>query len=860
MSGKKSQGQNKKNKKNKKKRKMGVIKILLVTIILIGFIGAGATAGIAMSIIKTAEPIDASNIYEMLEQSSFILDSEGQVIEQIESNNFRVIIDYAEMPKHLRDAFVAIEDERFWTHKGIDIKRIFGAFWTNLRTGSKQGASTINQQLAINLYLNRADKRYTRKIKDAYYGIMLDKQLSKEQILETYLNTIYLGSSAYGVQAASQVYFSKDAKDLTIAESALIAAITKYPSRNTPIITLEKADVEEHHIILDDSDPVYTIVMNDKIDEHTITRQKLVLSSMKRLGYITETQYNLALQEDVKSSLKPNRSITENISSYFGDLVKKDVISALEEHGYSNDEANNMLYSGGLRINSTLDTKLQKILEEEYADSNNFPKIKSSDKATLLKKEGFSEDEQKNLIDDKGQVQPQSAMVISDHRTGEIKAIIGGRMISGQKIFNRALSPRQPGSSIKPIAVYTPAIDRGFTAASVVDDVPGYFNKSTPNTPWPRNLYLSGGYRGLITLREALERSSNLVAVKLGSMLAGNENNSIKTMLNYMEKMGITTVYTGENPLIINGKKYTDETLSTALGGMTRGVSPLEMDAAFSVLANKGTYIKPITFTSIYDRHDNLIFENTPEQHRVVTPQVAYVVTDMLRGVVTSSRGTGGKANIGNIPVAGKTGTTDDRKDAWFIGYTPYYSASVWIGSDQPVSLDSGSSAAAALWGKIMKRVHEGFDFKDFEMPSDIVKVNVCTISGKLPSESCSLDPRGSTVRTEIFIKGTEPTEKCDAHVRADIHIPSGKLATDLVPPWQLESKVLVKRPIPYYPSENGGITPLDYVYEMPTEYYNPLVDGFEDFFPDWPTDNEEIGDNYNEHNGINIIESQNNH
>ncbi|MCK9267500.1 MAG: transglycosylase domain-containing protein [Alkaliphilus sp.] len=857
MSEKKSQGQ---NKKNKKKRKMGVIKILLVTIILIGFIGAGATAGIAMSVIKTAEPIDASNIYEMLDQSSFILDSEGQVIEQIESNNFRVIIDYAEMPKHLKDAFVAIEDERFWTHKGIDIKRIFGAFWTNLRTGSKQGASTINQQLAINLYLNRADKRYTRKIKDAYYGIMLDKQLSKEQILETYLNTIYLGSSAYGVQAASQVYFSKDAKELTIAESALIAAITKYPSRNTPIITLEKADVEEHHIILDDSDPVYTIVMNEKIDEYTITRQKLVLNSMKRLGYITETQYNLALQEDVKSSLKPNRSITENISSYFGDLVKKDVISALEEHGYSNDEANNMLYSGGLRINSTLNTKLQKILEEEYADSNNFPKIKSSDKTTLLKKEGFSEDEQKNLIDDKGQIQPQSAMVISDHRTGEIKAIIGGRMISGQKIFNRALSPRQPGSSIKPIAVYTPAIDRGFTTSSVVDDVPGYFNKSTPNTPWPKNLYLNGGYRGLITLREALERSSNLVAVKLGSMLAANKSDSINTMLSYMKKMGITTVHTGETPLIINGKKYTDETLSTALGGMTRGVSPLEMNAAFNVLANKGTYIKPITFTSIYDRHDNLIFENTPEQHRVVTPQVAYIVTDMLRGVVTSSRGTGGKANIGNIPVAGKTGTTDDRKDAWFIGYTPYYSASVWIGSDQPVSLDSGSSAAAALWGKIMKRVHEGFDFKDFEMPSDIVKVDVCTISGKLPSESCSLDPRGSTVRTEIFIKGTEPTEKCDAHMRANIHIPSGKLATDLVPPWQLESKVLVKRPIPYYPSENGGITPLDYVYEMPTEYYNPLTDGFENSFPDWSIDDGEMGGNYNEHNGINIIESQNNH
>ena len=217
---------------------------------------------------------------------------------------------------------------------------------------------------------------------------MLDKQLSKEQILEAYLNTIYLGSVAYGVQAASQVYFSKDAKDLTIAESALIAAITRHPSKNSPIITLEKADVKEHHVILDDSDPVYTVVMNDKIDEYVIKRQKLVLNAMKRLGYITNTQYNQALQEDVKSNLKPNRLIAENISSYFGDLVKRDVVKALEEHGYSSDEASNMLYSGGLRINSTLDTRIQ-ILDEEYANSDNFPKIKSSDKATLLKRKFF---------------------------------------------------------------------------------------------------------------------------------------------------------------------------------------------------------------------------------------------------------------------------------------------------------------------------------------------------------------------------------------------------------------------------------------------------------------------------------------
>lgn len=833
------------DKDNNKKRKLSIFRVILVTVILIGFIGAGAAAGIVMSIIKNTEPIDPSNIYEMLDESSFILDSEGQVIEKIESNNFRIVIDYSEMPDHLKNAFVAIEDERFWTHKGVDIKRIFGALWTNLRTGSRQGASTINQQLAVNLYLSRSDSSYTRKIKDAYYGIILNRQLSKEQILEAYLNTIYLGSGAHGVQAAAQVYFSKDAKDLTIAESALIAGITKYPSRNTPIITLEKQDVQEHHVVLDDSDPVYTIVMNDKIDEYVINRQKLVLNAMKRLGYITETEYNQALEEDVKSSLKPNRQISENISSFFGDLVKKDVIQALKDSGYSEDEAINMLYSGGLKINSTLDTRIQKILDEEYANSNNFPKINSTDKAKLLAKEGFTEDAEKNIRDSGGQIQPQSAMVISDHQTGQIKAIVGGRMTSGQRVLNRALTPRQPGSSIKPIAVYAPAVERGFTAGSVIDDIPVYFNKSTPNTPWPRNFDKS--YRGLITFREGVERSGNIFAVKLASMLSGDQNSSINAMMDSMKNMGITTVHTKENPLTINGKKYTDETLATALGGMTRGVSPLEMNTAFNVLANKGLYTSPTTFTTVYDRHGNLILENKPQQHRVISEQSAYIVTDMLRGVVSSPRGTGRGANIGSMPVAGKTGTTDSQKDAWFVGYTPYYSASVWIGSDQPVKLTSGSPAAASLWSKVMKRVHEGHSVKDFEMPSDIVRVNICTISGKLPTELCALDPRGSTVRSEIFIKGTEPTGRCDVHVRADIHAPSGKLATDLTPPWQVQSKVFVQRPIPYYPSEHGGITPLDYIYELPTEYYDPLVDGLGIPFPGGSPDGTETDGGPNE-------------
>jgi len=830
MSDKKPNKQTDKDKNKNKKRKLSIFRVLLVSIILIGFIGTGAVAGIVMSIVKNADPIDASSIYEMLDESSFILDSEGQVIEKIESNNYRVVIDYSEMPKHLVDAFVAIEDERFWTHSGVDIKRIFGALWTNFRTGSRQGASTINQQLAVNLYLSRSDTSYTRKIKDAYYGIMLHRQLSKEQILEAYLNTIYLGSGAHGVQAAAQVYFSKDATDLTIAESALIAGITRHPSRNTPIITLAKEHVKEHHIVLDDSDPVYTVIMNEKIDEYVISRQKLVLNALKRLEYITENEYNQALDEDVKSNLRPNRQIAENISSFFGDLVKKDVIKALEDHGYTNDEAISMLYSGGLRINSTLDTRIQRILDEEYANSNNFPKISNSDRATLLAKEGFYEDDQKNIRDNEGQIQPQSAMVISDPITGEIKAIVGGRMTSGQRILNRALTPRQPGSAIKPIAIYAPAVERGFTAGSIIDDIPLYFNKSTPDTPWPKNFYKS--YRGLITLREGVERSANTVAVKVGSMLSGDQNSSINAMLNSMKNMGITTVYTRENPLTSNGKRYTDETLATALGGMTRGVSPLEMNTAFNVLANEGMYTNPTTFTTVYDRHGNIILENQAQKRRVLTPQSAYIVTDMLRGVVSSPRGTGRGAGIGNMPVAGKTGTTDNQKDAWFVGYTPYYSASVWIGSDQPVSLTSGSPAAASLWSTVMKRVHEGHQVKDFEVPNDIVRVNICTISGKLPKELCALDPRGSTVRSEVFIRGTEPTEYCDVHVLADVHAPSGKLATDLTPPWQIESRLFVQRPIRYNPAEHGGIVPLDYIHELPTQYYDPLIDGFGIPFP----------------------------
>ncbi|HHX55043.1 MAG TPA: PBP1A family penicillin-binding protein, partial [Clostridiales bacterium] len=636
-------------------------------------IGAGAAVGIVASIIKDMEPIDASNIYDLLDESTFILDAEGEVIEKIQTEGYRDIIDFGEMPTHLKNAFIAIEDERFLTHNGLDYKRILGAAWTNLRTGSRQGASTISQQLAKVLYLSY-EQTYTRKIKDMYYAIQLEKQLSKDQILEAYLNTINLGSGAYGVQAASQVYFSKDVKDLTIGEAALIAGIARNPSRYSPIKTLQKDQVnEEHHEILDDSDSQYTIVYNDDYKN----RQQLVLNSMKRLGMISEEEYTTAKNEDIKASLRPNRFTEVERSSYFADLVKDEVLIKLIANGHTSEEANNMLYSGGLRVYSTLDSRIQKILDEEYENQDTFTDLQGNPLLT---------------VGEDGNVQPQSAMVIMDHESGEIKALVGGRSITGRKIYNRALNPRQPGSSIKPIAVYTPAIDLGITAATVFDEVPVYYDRGNPARRYPSNYDHS--YHGLSTLRELVQRSSNIGAVKIVDQLGNhNDNAAFNTMFDYMERMGISTVVRPENPYLApNGHKFSDSTYSTALGGMTHGVSPLELTAAFSTLANQGVYANPITFTEIRDKHGNIILENKPEKKRVVSPEVAYVVTDLLKSAVTSGTGSRARLDSGNsqIPVAGKTGTTNDQKDAWFVGYTPYYVAATWIGYDTPDRLPQG--------------------------------------------------------------------------------------------------------------------------------------------------------------------------
>lgn len=934
------------NKKKTKSRKKKGFKIFILVLLMIAIIGAGVLGGIVLAIAKDAPEINTQNIDSLLNQTSYIYDQDGNLLEKIQSseNEYRAIVKIDDIPKHLKDAFIAIEDERFEDHIGIDFIGIAKSAIDNIKAGEiVRGGSTITQQLARNLYLT-LDQTWTRKIQEAYLALQLEKELTKDQILEAYLNRIFLGQGAYGVQAAAQTYFSKDVQDLTIAESAVIAGIVQSPSRYSLYKTIRPEDFDSEKYTevgqVDILGEKYIAVFNQK----ALDRQKVVLAKMYELGKITEEEYNTALNEDIKSKVKPGQRKVQGISSYFNDLVKTQVIDALvNELGYTQEQAESELYTGGLKIYSTMDLKLQQKLEEIYnnftnvllgntqnakgpvlvnwkrdsagniLDENNSIIYYSkdnllNDESNLIIENGtyqladnnltikskklsvynnvididdyYTIDENKNLVthsvgslsisedgftigDDKsitinskflndnpefytideagnliinnkyfyihedGIVQPQSATVIYDYRTGQIKALVGGRDVEGSRILNRATSsPRQPGSTIKPLAVYLPALDNGYTAATTIDDVPFYVNGNR----WPNNWYT--GYRGIHTLRKAVEQSVNVISVKTLQSIG------IKTSMEYLSRMGIIDKENPGNDNFISSAENSssnDENLSAlGLGGMTKGLTPLEMTAAYGSIANDGVYIKPLAFTKVLDKDGQVLIDNTPKKNTVVSPQIAYIMKDILRTTVTN--GIAGKAQIPNMATAGKTGTTQDQADAWFIGFTPYYAAGVWIGNDSPqIKLNKSSSLAAELWRIIMSTVHEGLEPADFEKPSDIISVDICTQSGKLATELCSRDPRGSTIKSELFVKGTQPTEFCDAHVELDIDITTNKIANEYCPKENVQKRVFVKRAQPYNPAENNGIVPSDYQYSAPTQTCDVHTQG--SWIEDWLDD-----------------------
>lgn len=808
----------KKAKKTKKDGKKPLRRRILrwILALILACIAAGI-AYVAFVIITTPE-IDPDNLYSQLDQTSVLYDDSGEVLEYVNSSSARTNVTYDQLPEDLINAFVAIEDKTFFEHHGFNFVRIAGAIAESLFSDQEvSGTSTITQQLARNLYLTK-ERSMTRKIREAYYTIILEKNLTKEQIMEAYLNTIDFGYNSSGVQAAAQAYFGCDVGDLTAAQCATLAAIPRSPARYSPLKTYynEEVTADSDDILL--VGDTYTIVYNDAY----VDRQHLVLQNMYDQGMLTEQEYQEALAEDIKSELRPSED-TQNVSSYFADYCLDEVEADLMEAYDLNEDGVRQLMNRGLRIYSTLNVEMQQTAEAEFSDSSNFPGVSprrdssgnivnssgsvlmyqkssyfNSDDTFTLSSDEFTFDESGNLVllagnrlsfytvsaaegateeqiefkqlyymesgilysinggiiggidakyktkdadgnlviskefldsadnifligDDtvtigpenytlrQETIQPQGSMVVTEFETGQIKVMVGGRSLKGRLLYNRANNPRQPGSSIKPIGVYGPAIqsgvdlNTGWTAGSTIEDSPNYLNGKL----WPRNSY--SGYLGWITLRTAVERSANVPAVRL------LEDIGIDYSIEYLKKNGISTIVESSDDSATN-----DENLSAlALGGMTRGISPIEMASAYGTFPNGGVYVEPTTYTKVTDAQGNVLLENTPEETQVYDEGVAFIMTDILQSTVTD--GIGHRAAIGIQPVGGKTGTTTDNYDAWFVGFTPQYAASVWIGNDVNIELTQGSAAAASLWSTVMRRLAVNATTTTFRsMPSNV--------------------------------------------------------------------------------------------------------------------------------------------
>lgn len=740
-----------KKRKKKKKRKISFFKVLTLLLFTLILAGGITVAGYTLFVIKTAEPIDPTKISDMLDDSSFIYDSQGNLLDKISGAENRTIVPMEQIPKDLQNAVISIEDERFRQHNGVDVKRVFGAFWHDVKTRSlEQGASTITMQLAKNMFTS-ADKSADRKIMDAYYALEIEKILSKDQILYYYLNKINLARGNYGVQAAANHYFNKDVSELSLAESAMVAGITKNPSKfsvytTTPITTEDNMKEIQIRLFLrsDNSEDPPTdqdikvfdqllsagriskyeyiqlknndyYVRKATLNPDAKERQETVLKQMVKNGYISQNQYADAVAEEIVINIGKTKQT--NISSYFADKVKSETFQILKSLGHNDEKASHILANGGLRIYSTMDPQIQRILENEINDNANYPRTRT---------------------DEDGILQPQVAAVIMDQSNGYVRALIGGRGISGSKIYNRALNPRQPGSSIKPLAVYLPALSHGFTPGTGVEDTP-----ITEGEYKPKNY--GNFYVGPTTVRNLVTRSSNVGAVRVAQAIKPS------VMIKSLQDLGISTLVTRDMNTRVN-----DENLALALGGMSKGTTPLDMTAAYAAIANDGVYTKPIFVKRIETASGALVYEAKPETRTVATPQEAYLMKSMLQDVV--NKGTGARARISNQAVAGKTGTTNDDKDIWFVGFTPYYTGAVWIGEDLPKSLNTTSDIPTALWGKIMTKVHSGVSSKSFTMPSGIVGLSICDESG------LQVGPYCTKTRKEYFIAGTTPKDVCSSH------------------------------------------------------------------------------------------------
>lgn len=682
-----------------------------------------------------------------------------------------------EIPKDLQHAFVAIEDERFYEHNGIDLKGIVRAGIIGITTGDfSQGASTLTQQLIKNNVFDFMSEEtffdsLERKIQEQYLAVKLEKEMSKNEIMENYLNTINLGQNTLGVQAASQRYFNKDVSQLTLSECAVIAAITQSPSYYNPITH----------------------------PDYNAERRKQVLNNMLDQGYISQEEYDEAMADDVYSRIQNvNTNLTQNTTpqSYFVDALTEQILNDLQSPeiglGYSETQAYNTLYKGGLSIYSTQDLEIQGICDQITSDDSNYPsniQYGLSYALTVTRADGTqenyssghikqfrnmkygltfdSEEEAYSVIEQfKASIaqegdtydevinlspQPQVSVTVIDQATGQIKAMVGGRGTKSSSMsLNRAYtgSKRQPGSCFKILSTYAPALDSaGETLATLIKDEPYEYADGTPVSNWWGDYY-----RGNMTMRTAIEQSANICAVKTLTEITPQLG------FTYCQNFGLSTLV--ESRTTDDGKVYTDIHQSLALGGITDGVYNYEMCAAYAAIANGGVYQEPIMYTKILDHDGNVLIDRTKtqENHTVLKESTAYLLTSAMEGVL--SEGTGTPAKLSNMAAAGKTGTTSNNVDLWFAGYTPYYTCTIWSGYDDNTPLaDREWNYHLKMWKQIMQQINstKGLSYTDFDMPDSVVSKTICTSTGKLAVSGCPSI-------TEYFDRDTAPTSSCSGH------------------------------------------------------------------------------------------------
>lgn len=726
------------NKKGKHPKLMLTLKIIAIIIVVCIIIGAGIVAGVFFGLFGEDLKITADTL-NIKTENSVLIDINGNEVAKLNGDENREVILMSEMGEYLPKAFVAIEDKRFYDHNGVDIKRTLGAVLKYATGNSSYGGSTITQQLIKNATGDKK-KDWTRKVREILKAYQIEREMSKDQILESYLNTIPLGGGAknvYGVKVAAKFYFDKQPSELSLAESAYIAGINHSPN-------------------------VYNPFKETPNTEKIVKRTKTVLDEMKEQGKIEKEQYDQAIQEvDAGLAFKEgnvtsNNSLTQNEEA----AVKQVINQYADEHDLEYKVAEQQIKSGGYKIYITENKDIQYIVDDAYDTNKDWIKTK---KVTRKDEEGK---------DVKVTVQLQSGMVIIDHKTGYV---VAARGVLGEKTpwgTNRAISAgHQPGSSIKPIAVIAPSLEEGLiTAGTVVDDTPVKYGSYAPRNS-------GGGFKGLMNIRSILRVSENIPEVKMMKKLTPAKS------MEYLEAFGVSTLSKG------------DEGLPLALGGVGEGISPLEMAGAYATLANGGVYIEPTFYIKVEDSNGKVIMEKKQETHRVISEQNAYIVQSLLTeptgtGLTGADGATGTRARINGMQTCGKTGTTNDTTATWFCGFTPYYAASMYFGYDNQKEGKGeapGSGTVAGRWGGIMNKVHKGLDSAKFEKPGNIVSAAICKESGLLPTENCS----GHTY-TEMFVKGTVPSKTCSTHVKLKICKETGKIANEFCK--EVEEKVFITR------------------------------------------------------------------